>query len=130
MKKLLLLAATLGVCAVQAADAEPSGDELVDLTKPVSDGGVVTADSTAGNNGAAVAFDNDMTNSGSRWLVASVSQPCHVTYDFGTPTVVNALRIWTGKTSNSPADRAVKNFKVMASNDNSNWDNGWLFCSG
>ena len=119
-----------GVCAVQAADAEPSGDELVDLTKPVSDGGVVTADSTAGNNGAAVAFDNDMTNSGSRWLVASGSQPCHVTYDFGTATVVNALRIWNGKTSNSPADRAVKNFKVMASNDNSNWDNATIYTSG
>ena len=119
-----------GVCAVQAADIEPPGEELVDLTMPVSEGGVITADSTAGNNGAAVAFDNDMTNSVSRWLVGSGSQPCHVTYDFGTPTVVNALRIWNGKTSNSPADRAVKNFKVMASNDNSNWDNATIYTSG
>ena len=100
MKKLLLLAAMFGVCAVQAADIEPPGEELVDLTMPVSEGGVITADSTAGNNGAAVAFDNDMANSGSRWLVSSGSQPCHVTYDFGTPTIVNALRIWNGKTSN------------------------------
>ena len=130
MKKLLLLAAMFGVCAVQAADIEPPGEELVDLTMPVSEGGVITADSTAGNNGAAVAFDNDMANSGSRWLVSSGSQPCHVTYDFGTPTIVNALRIWNGKTSNSPADRAVKNFKVMASNDNSNWEDATIYTSG
>lgn len=119
-----------GVCAVQAADIEPPGEELVDLTMPVSDGGVVTADSTAGNNGAAVAFDDDKDSANSRWLVASGSQPCHVTYDFGTPTVVNALRIWNGKTSNSPGDRAVKNFKVMASNDNSNWEDATIYTSG
>ena len=121
MKKSLMIAGMFCACSAFAADTIPTGVPLVDLTKPVSGGGVVTSDSTAGNNGAAVAFDDTTTGDASRWLVGSGSQPCHVTYDFGEPTVVNALMVYNGDTGNSPADRAVKNFVVWGSNDNVNW---------
>lgn len=118
------LAVVFGVCfaiAAFGADAIPENANLEDLTKPVSEGGIVTPDSTPGNNGAAAAFDNDKSTGGGRWLVGKESQPCHVTYDFGAPTAINALRIYNGNTDYSPAGRAVKTFTVSGSDDNAIW---------
>lgn len=117
-------AVVLGICSTITAfgaDPVPESATLEDLTKPVSEGGIVTSDSTPGNNGAKAAFDNDTNNGSGRWLVGKESQPCHVTYDFGVPTAVNALRIYNGNTDYSPAGRAVKRFTVSGSNDNATW---------
>ena len=117
-KKLYVSAASqIGTCTV--SNAVP-----VDLTEPdttpsrVTDTGTFY-DSTVGAN----LFNNNysrVVNSTHRIIAETKNLPISVAYDFGSPTVVDAYRIWTGPISKG-ANRLPMRWKFEGSNDGAAW---------
>ena len=93
-KKLYVSASSqIGTCTVR--DADP-----VDLTSPDTTGNHVTHTGTFyGGTVGANLFNNNYSraaNGTHRIIVETKNLPVSVTYDFGSPTLVDAYRIWTG----------------------------------
>ena len=104
-----------------AADTPPSGD-LVDLTDTI---GSLYAMS-AHYNSCDGAFDNDVSGTATadgRWLTAATS--AWVTWDFGTPTSVNAYRMMPAYVSYASDKRNPKNFQLLGKNDSPDSTDGW-----
>lgn len=122
MKKTAMIAALIalgGVC-VHAASVSTNGLILVDATQPEDyNSSMINITGTPGNNGVAVAFDNDFSLAGSRWLVKA--QSCWAAYEFETPTVINGYGVWNGDSEYNPAERAPRDFGFYGSNDGVTW---------
>ncbi len=117
-KKLYVSAASqIGTCTV--SDAEP-----VDLTSPDTTGNHVTQTGTFyGSTVGANLFNNTyerVADSTHRIIVETKNLPVSVTYDFGSPTLVDAYRIWTGPISKN-SSRLPMRWKIEGSTDGADW---------
>ena len=117
-KKLYVSAASqIGTCTVR--DADP-----VDLTSPDTTGNHVTHTGTFyGGTVGANLFNNNYSRAADgthRIIVETKNLPVSVTYDFGSPTLVDAYRIWTGPIRKL-ASRLPMRWKIEGSPDGADW---------
>ncbi len=117
-KKLYVSAAAqIGTCTVSNADP-------VDLTSPDTTGNHVTHTGTFyGSTVGANLFNNNYsraTDGTHRIIVETKNLPVSVTYDFGSPTLVDAYRIWTGPISKNSC-RLPMRWKIEGSTDGADW---------
>ena len=117
-KKLYVSAASqIGTCTV--SDAEP-----VDLTSPDTTGNHVTQTGTFYGSTVGANLFNDnyerVTDGTHRIIVETKNLPVSVTYDFGSPTLVDAYRIWTGPISKNTS-RLPMRWKIEGSTDGADW---------
>ena len=112
-----MAASQIGTCTV--SNAVP-----VDLTEPDTTPSRVTDTGTfyGGTIGANL-FNNNysrVVDSTHRIIAETKNLPISVAYDFGSQTVVDAYRIWTGPISKG-ANRLPMRWKVEGSNDGAAW---------